>query len=193
MKKLVLGLVVSLISVTGFAHDDGKVSTAKVAELSAHRIDRLVTLNKIDSGFLKKLDKIEVTKVENAAPVAFKSVVSQTKPATGSPLQVEILFDHDGKPLSFKALAGGAAGSDPQWTEKDAGSLVENALHYVLENSALPMVAPYFSSLTSFTLNKGTLNGKPVVDGVLASSAQAQKLHVYLKLDGTFISAEVLP
>ncbi len=193
MKKLVLGLAISLVSLSGFAHDDGKVGFAKIAELSAHRVDRLVALKKIEVEFLKNLEKIEVSKVENSAPVAFKAVVSQTQPAKGTPLQLEILFDHDGKPLSFKALAGGVAGSDPKWTGKDAGSLAENALHYVLENEALPMVAPYFKNLTSFTLTKGVLNGQAVAAGIITSSAQPQKLHVYLKLDGTFISAEVLP
>ena len=47
-----------LISMTVFAHDGGPgVTNAKAIELSAHRIDRLVTLGKIDASFLKKLEK----------------------------------------------------------------------------------------------------------------------------------------
>ena len=44
--------------------------------------------------------------------VAFKSVVSQTQPSEGAPVQVELLFDIAGKPLSFKVIAGGVAGPD---------------------------------------------------------------------------------
>lgn len=193
MKPILLTLALTLTSLTGFAHADGKISLAKAAELAAHRIDRLVALNKIDSGFLKKLDQVEVTTVENADPVAYRAIVSQTSPATGAPLQVEILSDHDGKPLSFKLLPGGTAGVDPQWADKDAGSLVENGMHYVLENSTAPMVAPYFNGFTSLCLTKGSLAGQPVAALIVKSSAQAQKLNVYLKLDGTFISAEVVP
>lgn len=193
MKTLLVALALTLTSLTVFAHDGGKISLAKAAELAAHRIDRLVALNKIDAGFLKKLDMVEAMAVVNADPVAYRAVVSQTMPTTGTPLQVEILSDHDGKPLSFKLLTGGTAGADPQWPDKDAGSLIENGMHYVLENNTTPMVAPYFNGFTSLRLAKGTLGAQTVATLVLKSSTQAQKLNIYLKLDGTFISAEVVP
>lgn len=169
------------------------VSNAKVIELSAHRIDRLVSLSKIDASFLAKLAKMEVTVVQNQAPVAFKVMVSQTAPAQGKPMQVEISFDSAGKPLAFQVIAGGVAGPDAGWTGKDAGSLAENALHYVLENSNTAKVPLFDKSGTSLTLSKQTLNGQTVARGQVLSSATTEKLNIYLKLDGTFISAEVVP
>ena len=68
MKKLLLITASLLISATALAHDDPKISMAKIAELSAHRVDRLVALNKIDATFLKKLEKIEVIRVAGPAP-----------------------------------------------------------------------------------------------------------------------------
>ena len=60
MNKLVVVLMASLMSVVSFAHEAGKVSSAKVVELSAHRIDKLVVLGKIDAGFIKKLSLIHI-------------------------------------------------------------------------------------------------------------------------------------
>ena len=183
-----------LISMTVFAHDGGPgVTNAKAIELSAHRIDRLVTLGKIDASFLKKLEKMEVSVVQNQAPVFYKVMVSQTQPAQGAPQQVEISYDEDGKPLSFQLISGGASGPDLAWPDKDTGSLVENALHYILENNKDPKVALFDKAATSFVLSKGTLKGETVVCGQATSSLTTEKLNIYLKFDGTLISAEVIP
>ena len=193
MKKLLIAMTLTLTSLTTLAHDDGKVSIAKVAELAAHRIDRLVTLGKIDAGFLKNLETIQVSKVTNSEPVAFRSLASQTAPASGLPLQIEILSDHDGKTLSFKIIPDGSAGADPKWTDKDAGSLIENGMHYVLENNTLTAVAPYDTNFESMRLTKGKLNDQDVALLSIKSSSQAQQLNIYLKLDGTFITTTVTP
>ncbi len=169
------------------------VSNAKAIELSAHRIDRLVALAKIDATFLSKLEKMEVAVVQNQEPVFYKVRVSQTRPAQGQPMQVEISYDSDGKPLAFQVVSGGIAGPDVGWSGKDAGSLAENALHYVLENANSGKVALFDKSGTSLTLSKQIFNGQTVAHGQILSSATTEKLNVYLNLDGTFISAEVVP
>lgn len=182
-----------LLSVAAFAHPEGPgASSAKAAELAAHRIDRLVATGKIDASFLKNVETIQVAVVEDQAPVFYKVRVSQTQPAQGKPMQVEISLDEDGKPLASQVLPGGVAGADAGWTGKDAVSLSENALHYVLENSKDAKIAPFDKGLTAFVLTKGTLNGETVARGQITSSLTSEKLNVYLKLDGTFISAEVV-
>jgi hypothetical protein len=192
MKTLIL-LTSLLVSISSFAHPNGPgVTNAKVIELSAHRIDRLVTLGKIDASFLKNLEKMEVTVEQNQAPTYYKVRVSQTQPAQGAPIQLDISYDEDGKPLSFQLIAGGVAGPDASWTDKDAGSLAENALHYILENNADAKVALFDKGVTSFTLSKGTLNGETVARGQAISSLTTDKLNIYLKLDGTLISTEVV-
>lgn len=194
MKKILTTFATVLMALSANAHTGGPgVSNAKAIELSAHRVDRLVALNKIDASFLKKLDTIEVTVVQNQAPVYYKTRVSQTKPAQGNPLQLEISFDEDGKPLAFQLVPNGVAGADLAWPEKNAGELTENALHYVLENAADSKVTLFDKSATSFALTQGKLNGQTVARGQVTSSATTEKLNIYLKLDGTFISAEVIP
>ncbi|MFV8257902.1 hypothetical protein ACNQKP_08850 [Bdellovibrio bacteriovorus] len=190
MKKIFFVCLMSFLSLDVVAHENGPgVSNAKVAELAAHRIDRLVTLGKIDASFMGRLDKMEVV-VVNSAPVYYMVVVSQTPPTQGAPLQLEISFDDDGKPLSYKAIPGGVAGPDYGWSVKDAVSLSENALHYVLENTNDARVALFDKGLKSFEIKKGTWNGQEVVVGKMTSDLSAENLLVYLTLDGSFVAAE---
>lgn len=188
MKRLILTALMALAPLAAFA----QVTPAKVAELAAHRIDRLVTLGKIDAAFSTRVEKIEVM-AAGPAPVAFKSVISQTQPAQGAPIQLEILFDAAGKPLSFKVVAGGVAGPDPKWTGKGPVSLFENSLHEVLENADDAEIAPFNTGLTSVTLVKGTFNGMEMSRAQVISSATTKKLNVYLMLDGSFMSSEIIP
>lgn len=193
MKRLTTIIGTLLLSTVALAHPTGPGATAaKVAELSAHRIDRLVTLGKIDASFMKNAQTLQVAVVENQAPVFYKVRVSQTQPTQGNPLQLDISFDDDGKPLAYQVVAGGIAGPDQAWPDKDSVTLTENCLHYVLENNADAKVAPFDKGLTTFVLTKGTLNGQAVARGQVTSSLTKEKLNIYLKLDGTFISAEVV-
>ncbi len=190
MKLLTALISTLLISVSAMAHQTA--SNAKAAELSAHRIDRLVALGKIDASFMKNVTTIQVAVIQNQPPVFFKVRVSQAQPAQGAPLQVDISFDDEGKPLAFQTVAGGVAGPDQNWPDKDPVSLSENCMHYILENNADAQVGLFDKGLASFVLTKGTLNGQAVAQGQVTSSLTSDKLNVYLKLDGTLISAEVV-
>ena len=191
MKTAALILTSVLLSASlSFAHGDGPNTSAKIAELSVHRIDRLVVLNKIDASFMKNTAKIEVADVENQAPVAFKVMVSQAAPAAGNPLQVAMDFDKDGKPLSFEVVSGGVAGVDSAWPGADAVTLTENSLHYLLDNPTDPKAAPFFDDLGTVELTKGTLNGQDVAVAHMTTMDGTKKLNVYLKMDGTLISSE---
>lgn len=169
------------------------VSKAKAIELAAHRVDRLVTLKKIDATFTTKMEKLEVSVVENQAPVHYKVRVSQTKPVKGNPLQVDLSFDINGKPLAFQLIAGGVAGADMGWSGKSAGELVESALHYVLENATAGKVSLFDKDATSLTLSKASLKEKTVAQAELLASSTTEKLNIKVSLDGTFVSAEVVP
>lgn len=189
MKTLLVAALVAMAP-TAFAQT---VSSAKIAELTAHRVDRLVQLKKIDPTFNTKLERVEVSQA-GPAPVAFRSLVSQTMPAQGAPIQLELLFDAAGKPLSFKVLPDGVAGPDPLYNGgKDAVSLLENSLHEALENATDPDIAPFYNSLTSVTLTKGKAQGMDASRAQITSSATTKKLNVYLMLDGMFMSKEIVP
>lgn len=166
---------------------------AKAVELTAHRVDRLVSLNKIDSSFLTKTAKMEVSVVQNQAPAYYKVRVYQTQPASGEAMQMDVVYDGNGKPLSYTVLPGGNPGPDEGWTGVDAVTLLENGLHYVLENGEKDAnVRPFYTALTTITLTKGQLNGKTIARTQMKSSESALTLNVYVNLDGTFVSAEFI-
>lgn len=195
MKYLMTALTsLMIVSSTSFADSDtAAVTTARIAELAAHRVDRLVALKKIDASFLKKTSKLEVASVSNEAPVAYKAIISQTAPADGKPVQLELSFDAAGKALAFKLVAGGTAGPDAGWPDKNSVSLMESALHYLAENTTDSKLAPFFEGLSSMELTKGKLDGQTVAQATVSSTKIAQKLNVFVKLDGTVISSEVVP
>lgn len=168
-----------------------KVTNASIIELASHKADRLVTLKKIDGSFLTKMEKIELTLVQNQPPYVYKAVVSQTKPAQGLPLQLEVLFDKDGNALNWKLLPNGVAGPDLGWTGKNAITLTENSLHFVLENSTNTLVSPFFTDASGITLSKGTIADKIVSRAQITSYKVKTVLNVYLNLDGTLNKYEI--
>lgn len=193
MKTKLLALVIGILATAqiSFAQTSPGVVKAKVAELTAHRIDRLVSLSKIDGSFLTKTAKMEVAVVQNQAPAYYKVRVSQTQPASGDAIQMDVVYDSNGKPLSYNVLPGGNPGPDEGWTGTDAVTLLENGLHYVLENGEKDTkVKPFNTALTTITLAKGQLDGKVVARTQMKSSESNLTLNVYLNLDGTFILAE---
>ena len=173
--------------------EDPRITTGKVAELATHRIERLVTLKKIDASYMLRLEKVEVTAVANAAPVAYKALISQTAPAAGAPLQMEMTFDAKVKFIAFKLIEGGASGVDPLWTGADSLTLLETGMHFVLENTANKQVEPYFLAMTQSSLSKATVGGKTVAVVKVKTSSQAQTLNIYVGLDAKFISYEIVP
>lgn len=191
MKHVLLVVAALLVSQFANAHSDPTMSKAKVAELSAHRIDRLVALGKIDAAFLKRVEKIEVMEVSGPAPVAYMSMSTQTQPASGQAIGLDLQFDHDGKPLSYKVSTGGVAGPDMAWAPKNAGELIENGMHYVLENATTASVAPYFKDFSSLALVKGVLAGRSVALLQVRSSSVPKTLKIYMNLDGTLISTAI--
>lgn len=194
MKKIILmGAFLIVAGSTQAGAAGATVTNAKAVELSAHRIDRLVALGKIDISFLNNLSRIDIVAVPDQPPIYYKVTVSQAQPVQGMPIQLDILFDKDGKPLSFQLVPGGVTGPDAVWTVIDAVSLTENCMHYILENNVDPKVVLFDKGLTNVILSKETLNSETVARGQVRSSLTEEKLNIYLKLDGTFIFAEVVP
>ncbi len=187
MKLLAVSFLFLFSSFSAFSAEDPRITTGKIAELAVHRIDRLVTLKKIDPQFLNRLETIDVTKPQGT-PEAYRAVVSQTTPASGAPLQLTLTFDANGKFISFTPVEGGTAGADPAWSPKDPATLMENAMHFVLENTAKQEIEPYFLSMTRATLGKTIYREESVAVVKFSTSAQAQTLNVYLKMDGKFIT-----
>lgn len=111
---LTLGLL--LTALPSFAAD---VSLAKAAELGLHRIERLVTLRKIEENFINKLSAVKIERAQEGA-AKFKFLGIQSAGNDGSVRQVEIMMDGSGKEKGFRII-NGADAIAPQWPQKEIG------------------------------------------------------------------------
>ena len=190
----VSGIIFSLLMATqAFALDP--VAVSKAAELTCHRIERLVTLKKIDASFQDKLYSIQIVKLKPATPTdpVFKAIALQIPGADGTFKKVEIMMDASGKGLTQNVIPG-TEGTTVVWPAKDPVSLMENSLHWVLENGLTKAeIKPYYDNVSEIVLTQGKdADGKILAKVTFKISESPKLLEVILKDDGTFVSGKVL-
>lgn len=194
MKTLTLLALLFLPLSSAYAEE---VSLAKVAELACHRVERLVTLKKIDESFLHNQFSIQPSALNPASPTdpAYKAVVSQVPGSDRSANQVIIYFDAAGKALRFELVNGAPAANAPAWPDKDPVTLSENSLHYVLDGwETIPNLKPFYSGLSKMELQQiSDAQGQILSRAEIHSFETPQVLEVILKADGNFVSARILP
>lgn len=170
-----------------------KVSPAKAAELTCHRVERLVTLKKIPEEFLTHVSSVEIQPLPGTKPLepAFRSLTSLVPGSDGRARQLELFLDSAGKALDYRLVDGPAPVRAPVWPDKDPVTLTENALHYVLDNiTRLPELKPFHEAFVSIRLEPAQdASGQPVARAELRSRAVPGVLEVILRMDGTFVSA----
>ena len=172
------------------------MTLAKAVELGCHRIERLVTLKKIDESFLRNLGTMSVVPMTAAQPTdpSFKVVASQYPGADGTSMQLELLMDSQGKTLSSNVITGSASASAPAWPDKDSVTLVENSLHYVLDGwqGVAPQVEPFYTDLKSLRISQiKDGSGQTLSKTEFLSNKVGSTLVVYLKMDGSLSSTEM--
>ena len=192
MKSLVfLGFALLLASAAHAA----SVPTSKAAELAIHRIERLVTLHKIDENFINRFYGVSAVKLPQAQPTdpAFKASGFQVPGADGKSIEVEILMDATGKALSNTVKDGSESVNAPSWPSKDPVALSEDSMHYVLDNGTTkPELQPFYTAFANLVLNQVTdASGQIMSRATIRSTATDMILEVFLKLDGSFVSANV--
>src|SRR3989338_1750846 len=155
-------VTLSFFGIASFSLALDSLSKAKVAELSLHRIERLVTLEDIDRSFIDKLQSLKVEVLESTSPddPKFYVTASQYPGEDDTKNEVELWFNPDAKEIKkkwrFNVKPGSAAHNAPSWpAEKDAVTLVERATHYVLDNcTSHEELMPYNEKLTSLTVSQ---------------------------------------
>jgi hypothetical protein len=191
--KLAIMTILALGATTGLANA-ANVAPAKAAELGVHRIERLVTLKKIDQAFMDKFSSLQIESLTQGSPAdpAFKVTASQVAGPDGKRNQVEILMDGTGKALSNTVKQGTDAVAAPRWSDKDPVSLTENAMHVILEGATTPKLKPYFTGFTSVELTQDRdASGQTIARFKMRSKDSAAALEVLLKADGTVISSQI--
>ena len=155
-------VTLSFFGIASFSLALDSLSKAKVAELSLHRIERLVTLEDIDRSFIDKLQSLKVEVLESTSPddPKFYVTASQYPGEDDTKNEVELWFNPDAKEIKkkwrFNVKPGSAAHNAPSWPVNiDAVTLVESATHYILDNcTSHEELMPYNEKLTSLTVSQ---------------------------------------
>ncbi len=190
LSKIILGIF--CLNQVAFAE---AISLAKAAELACHRIERLVTLKKIEENFLNRFYSLEAQALpqEEASDPAFKILVAQFPGLEGNSNKIELLMDLNGKTLSHKVIPGPQSEGFPIWPDKDPVTLSENSLHYVLEGWVTnPALIPFFKGLKSLRLTQvKDSQGKILARSEMHSSEMNEVLEVFVGTDGNFHSSNI--
>ncbi|MGZ3687637.1 MAG: c-type cytochrome domain-containing protein [Bdellovibrionota bacterium] len=186
-------LIISMLAIlSGSECFADPIGQAKAIEQACHRIERLVILKRVDAAFETGAYQLSVQKFSQAAPADpyFKVIALQRPGADGKVSELDLLMDDQGKTLSSSVIAVSPAENTPAWTGVDAITLIENALHYVLDqNSVIAELQPYFRSMTDLTLTQILdASGNPEALVEMRASEVTGVLRMKIKVDGTFDS-----
>lgn len=193
MKKFLPLLFLSLnLSLMQMSYAE-KVPYAKGAELSLHRLERLVVLKKIDETYQSKFRSLflEVLDQRNAGEPYYKITIGQYPAADRSIRKLILEMDEEGKTLKHTVEGTQNGIEAPAWPDKDPVTLSENSLHFVLEEAEKNNldILPFHNGLKSFEISSLThSDGSKKASVKMRSSLTTKVLEVIMNLDGTFNS-----
>lgn len=164
----------------------GAVTLGKAAELACHRLEKLVSLGKAEESFITKFSSLQISKLQPSKPAdpAFKVTISQHAGADGSSKQIDIMLDVNGKGIAQTVKAGPEASNAPVWSDKDALSLVEYALHHISDSDDADL-KPFLNGLTSLKLKQMKNDNGTSARVVMNSKDTTKALEVNLNENGS--------
>lgn len=193
MRTLILAIL-TLSCTYSYAHDEqpNTVVITKAVELGVHRIERLVTLKKIDPMFINSLVGLRAERTNDSA-TPYKIFGFAQPDANNQSSTIIMLSDANGKVISHSLGPIFQPANPVQWPEADAGTLMEDALHFVLEGWVKnPEVKPFYLGLNSIAMTSALdPSGKLIALFAVTSDDDTKTLYIRLKTDGTFISHEI--
>lgn len=192
--KTVIAALMTVLAVSASAHDEiqGVVPISKATELAVHRIERLVTLKKIDETFRTQLIGLRAERSqENGATYKVVGIVSPA--SNGKSSAITLWQDNNGKTLAHSVDQQSAPANPFSWPDKDPVSLMEEGLHFVLEGWAKhPEVKAFYTGLESISLRpvQGA-RGELIAQFQVKSDDDARTLIINLDSGGRFLSHEL--
>lgn len=176
------------------------ISNAKAAELSLHRIEKLVFLRRIDEAYLSKFRHLSLILLpeesQNRDLSARFKIRAETYPATdGTKKGLDVLMNAQGKVLKYEPFPGGEPDGAPMWPDKDPVTLSENAMHRILDNaSVISSLVPFFNSLSGFTISPASDESDSLLAQIdVLSSESSEMLRIFLTPDGKYKKENYLP
>jgi hypothetical protein len=175
------------------------ITHSYAAELSLHRIERLVILRRLDATFQKNFARLTIDALVPQAPAdpAFNIRSHQIAGLDGTARSVDLSFDQTGRALAHVVNAGADSASPPAWPIKDPVTIAENSLHWLEdEGQVVAELKPYYEKLTELEIRpeldpQGALTGAIV--SILIAAPGSARLEVKLALDGTYLAYRLVP
>lgn len=193
MKNLILLLAFTLTT-TAYAHPENPdvIVVSKATELGVHRIERLVTLKKIDPMFITSLTGLKAERTDDVT-TPYKIYGFVTPDSNNQSSTITMLSDPKGKVVSHSVSETFQPANPVNWPEKDAVTLIEDALHFVLEGWVEnPDVKAFYLGLMSITMTPDQdAQGNLIASFQVTSDDDPRTLYILLKTDGTLISHEI--
>ena len=130
-------------------------SRFEVSHLAIHRVERLVDLGKIDETYVTAFRALTLEVLpEPIQPgqAAFRFVIELHPNSDGTAKKLQLFADSDGKPIpnDFLELGGSPAENVPEWPDKTAAEVTEEALH-TIEKLNKPEYAPFMSGVLGYS------------------------------------------
>jgi hypothetical protein len=180
-------------------HASDEITHAYAAELSLHRIERLVILRRLDASFQKNFARMIVDARTPQAPTdpAFYIRAHQSPGLDGTTRNVDLAFDQTGRALTHAVNSGAEPASPPAWPLKDPVTISENVLHWLEEEGqAVAELKPYLDRMTELEISP-ELDAQSALAGALVSiriaAPGSARLDVRMALDGAFVSYALTP
>lgn len=199
MKKLFLFGLISTFSLSLFAQHDGHQATqtnAKIAELAAHRIGRLVDTRKIEESYVKNLGNVEVIVLPHSnkpTDPAYNVVVSQPANDDGKSKEISMAFDMAGKFLSNKVLS--TQGSRTVvWPDLDPLELIEISLHFVTETTNTTVdIKPYNKDFKKLSIKQKQADDGSIQAVILISAnGVGKQLEITMSAGGDILGYAII-
>lgn len=198
MKKLFFLVLAGSLSLSLFAHDghESSQTNAKIAEIAAHRIGRLVDTRKIDESFVKNIASIEITNLPHSTKPtdpSFNVLVSQPSDEEGKSKEVLMSFDSTGKFISNKIVSNQGSRTIT-WPGLDTLELIEISLHFVTEATNTTVdITPFNKNLKTLTLKqKVSEDGSILAVIALSTSISNKQLEITMSTGGDVLNYAVI-
>lgn len=171
------------------------VLNATVAEIALHKIEKLVTLQKIAPEYQTNFKQINIEVLNPAKPTdpAYRTTLLQNPGSDKMSDMVVIMQDSTGKAVSNKAMVHTASPKLIAWPQKDPVTLAELALHYLEDdyNSNDNSKELFVENISELVITQETDSaGKMIAVLTMKNSLNAGILTFKYTADGKFISSE---
>jgi hypothetical protein len=204
----IVGLAVSLASfASATAGAEELIQSAKAAELSCHKLERLLILKKIAKTWNEKLtgggynsafESISVELLAHSQPSeepAFRVTSTQAADGEGKRNSIDVNVDESGTAMDYKETILTSSPKLTRWPQKDPITIAEESLHFVLYLSVIqPELLPFFRSLSSLGLSPSkNASGAPVGLASIRSRDTQDRLEVLITMDGKCDAYRIVP